>query len=135
MAFPCIPSGAVTSGLVIIRIFQINSHLFPHPSLQGDFFNSSAIACSSILIVFTYKYKSQKKILTTEQEGQKYTNYSKVMIKEGLLGTRRYLSQGGVVRGILGALYGYQEERGDQGEDRGGGGAIENWLPKREDHY
>lgn len=33
------------------------------------------------------------------------------MIKEGLLGTRRYLSQGGVVRGILGALYGYQEER------------------------
>lgn len=43
------------------------------------------------------------------------------MIKEGLLGTRRYLSQGGVVRGILGALYGYQEERGDQGEDRGGG--------------
>lgn len=121
MAFPCIPSGAVTSGLVIIRIFQINSHLFPHPSLQGDFFNSSAIACSSILIVFTYKYKSQKKILTTDQEGQKYTNYSKVMIKEGLLGTRRYLSQGGVVRGILGALYGYQEERGDQGEDRGGG--------------
>ena len=121
MAFPCIPSGAVTSGLVIIRIFQINSHLFPHPSLQGDFFNSSAIACSSILIVFTYKYKSQKKILTTEQEGQKYTNYSKVMIKEGLLGTRRDLSQGGVVRGILGALYGYQEERGDQGEDRGGG--------------
>lgn len=62
------------------------------------------------------------------------------MIKEGLLGTRRYLSQGGGGRGwggerILGALYGYQEERGDQGEDRGGGGAIENWLPKREDHY
>lgn len=121
MAFPCIPSGAVTSGLVIIRIFQINSHLFPHPSLQGDFFNSSAIACSSILIVFTYKYKSQKKILTTEQEGQKYINYSKVMIKEGLLGTRRYLSRGGGGERILGALYGYQEERGDQGEDRGGG--------------
>ena len=99
MAFPCIPSGAVTSGLVIIRIFQINSHLFPHPSLQGDFFNSSAIACSSILIVFTYKYKSQKKILTTEQEGQKYTNYSKVMIKESLLGTRRYLSRGGGGKG------------------------------------
>ena len=61
------------------------------------------------------------------------------MIKEGLLGTRRYLSRGGggEERGgerILGALYGYQEERGDQGEDRGGG-AIENWLPKREDHY
>ena len=124
MAFPCIPSGAVTSGLVIIRIFQINSHLFPHPSLQGDFFNSSAIACSSILIVFTYKYKSQKKKLTIEQESQKYTNYSKVMIKEGLLGTRRYLSRGGGGRGgerILEALYGYQEERRDQGEDRGGG--------------
>ena len=30
------------------------------------------------------------------------------------------------MRGILGALYGDQEERGDQGEDRGGGGAIEN---------
>lgn len=114
LAFPCIPSGAVTSGLVIIRIFQINSHLFPHPSLQGDFFNSSAIACSSILIVFTYKYKSQKKILTTEQEDQKYTNYSNVIIKEGLLGTRRYLSRGG----------GGKEERGDQGED--GGEPIEN---------
>ena len=56
------------------------------------------------------------------------------MIKEGLLGTRRYLSRGGGER-ILGALYGYQEERGDQGEDGGGGPAIENWLPKREDHY
>ena len=132
MAFPCIPSGAVTFGLVIIRIFQINSHLFPHPSLQGDFFNSSAIACSSILIVFTYKYKSQKKILTTEQEGQKYTNYSKVMIKEGLLGTRRYLSRGGGGGGerILGALYGYQEERGDQGED--GGGARYRKLTAKE---
>ena len=42
------------------------------------------------------------------------------MIKEGLLGTRRYLSRGGGEGGewILGALYGYQEERGDQGEDR-----------------
>ena len=50
------------------------------------------------------------------------------MIKESLLGTRRYLSRGGGEGGerILGALYGYQEERGDQGEDRGGGGAIEN---------
>ena len=62
------------------------------------------------------------------------------MIKEGLLGTRRYLSRGGGTGGggerILGALYGYQEERGDQGEDQGGGAAaIENWLPKREDHY
>lgn len=52
------------------------------------------------------------------------------MIKEGLLGTRRYLSQGGVVRGILGALYGYQEERGDQGEDRGGGGRYRKLTAK-----
>lgn len=29
------------------------------------------------------------------------------------------------MRGILGALYGDQEERGDQGEDQGGA-AIEN---------
>ena len=136
MAFPCIPSGAVTFGLVIIRIFQINSHLFPHPSLQGDFFNSSAIACSSILIVFTYKYKSQKKILTTEQEGQKYTNYSKVMIKEGLLGTRRYLSRGGGegVRGFWGHCMVIRRNVGIRGRI-GGGAAIENWLPKREDHY
>lgn len=46
------------------------------------------------------------------------------------MGTRRYLSRGGGGGGggerILGALYGYQEERGDQGEDRGGGGPIEN---------
>ena len=124
MAFPCIPSGAVTSGLVIIRIFQINSHLFPHPSLQGDFFNSSAIACSSILIVFTYKYKSQKKILTTEQEGQKYTNYSKVMIKEGLLGTRRYLSRGGGERGwedFGGIVWLSGGTRGSGGGSGGGG--------------
>ena len=86
---------------------------------------------------FHIQIQITEKILTTEQEGQKYTNYSKVMIKESLLGTRRYLSRGGGEGGerILGALYGYQEERGDQGEDRGGGGAIENWLPKREDHY
>lgn len=124
MAFPCIPSGAVTSGLVIIRIFQINSHLFPHPSLQGDFFNSSAIACSSILIVFTYKYKSQKKILTTEQEGQKYTNYSKVMIKESLLGTRRYLSRGGGgkgVRGFWGHCMVIRRNEGIRGRIGGGG--------------
>ena len=120
MAFPCIPSGAVTSGLVIIRIFQINSHLFPHPSLQGDFFNSSAIACSSILIVFTYKYKSQKKILTTEQEDQKYTNYSKVMIKEGLLGTRRYLSRGGGERDFGGIVWWSGGTRGSGGGSGGG---------------
>lgn len=49
------------------------------------------------------------------------------MIKEGLLGTRRYLSRGGGGgERILGALYGYQEERGDQGEDQGGAAAIEN---------
>ena len=128
MAFPCIPSGAVTSGLVIIRIFQINSHLFPHPSLQGDFFNSSAIACSSILIVFTYKYKSQKKILTTEQEGQKYTNYSKVMIKEGLLGTLRYLSRGGGVRGFWGHCMVIRRNEGIRG--RIGGGAHRKLTAK-----
>ena len=141
MAFPCIPSGAVTSGLVIIRIFQINSHLFPHPSLQGDFFNSSAIACSSILIVFTYKYKSQKKILTTEQEGQKYTNYSKVMIKEGLLGNRRYLSRGGGegergwgregVRGFWGHCMVIRRNEGIRGRI-GGGGARYRKLTAKE---
>lgn len=52
------------------------------------------------------------------------------MIKEGLLGTRRYLSRGGGER-ILGALYGYQEERGDQGED-GGGGARYRKLTAKE---
>ena len=55
------------------------------------------------------------------------------MIKEGLLGTRRYLSRGGGERGgerILGALYGYQEERGDQGEDRGGGGRYRKLTAK-----
>ena len=100
----------------------MNSHLFPHPSLQGDFFNSSAIACSSILIVFTYKYKSQKKILTTEQEGQKYTNYSKVMIKESLLGTRRYLSRGGEkgVRGFWGHCMVIRRNEGIRGRMGGG---------------
>ena len=44
---------------------------------------------------FHIQIQITEKILTTEQEGQKYTNYSKVMIKEGLLGTRRYLSRGG----------------------------------------
>ena len=131
MAFPCIPSGAVTSGLVIIRIFQINSHLFPHPSLQGDFFNSSAIACSSILIVFTYKYKSQKKILTTEQEGQKYTNYSKVMIKEGLLGTLRYLSRGGGgERGFWGHCMVIRRNEGIRGRMGGGGGRYRKLTAK-----
>ena len=132
MAFPCIPSGAVTSGLVIIRIFQINSHLFPHPSLQGDFFNSSAIACSSILIVFTYKYKSQKKILTTEQEGQKYTNYSKVMIKEGLLGTRRYLSRGGGEEGVRGFWGHCMVIRRNEGIRGGWGGGRYRKLTAKE---
>ena len=58
---------------------------------------------------FHIQIQITEKILTTEQEGQKYTNYSKVMIKEGLLGTRRYLSRGGGGgggEGFLGALFG-----------------------------
>ena len=69
---------------------------------------------------------------------KKYTNYSKVMIKEGLLGTRRYLSRGGGEgeRGwedFGGIVWLSGGTRGSGGGS--GGGAIENWLPKREDHY
>ena len=107
---------------------------------------------------FHIQIQITEKILTTEQEGQKYTNYSKVMIKESFLGTRRYLSRGGGGEEGVGAFWGRRVvvRRSAGGRRRGwedfggivwlsggtrgsgggsGGGPIENWLPKREDHY
>lgn len=56
---------------------------------------------------------------------KKYTNYSKVMIKEGLLGTRRYLSRGGGggregVRGFWGHCMVIRRNEGIRGRIGGG---------------
>ena len=75
---------------------------------------------------FHIQIQITEKILTTEQEGQKYTNYSKVMIKESLLGTRRYLSRGGGGRGWedFGGIVWLSGGTRGSGGGSGGGGAL-----------